>query len=252
MFNSRKIVNFLIENFLSDFKKQFNEHPVPYIQDLRSLSIAWLCTYCGELVSKNNCKSIINFVDKVLDSEDYVTVGWSRIPALLSASYIITKKIHYLKILQRDITCGQSMNRLFVIESLSLISPDINFDEDFKSYVEYNIKHNNSFADECIILLLSSKGSLSQKKKWVKSQIKLYENNNSLDLLKELDQGKFVRRYHFKEIFSDIQEYILFNIFTYPKKIKGQYTLFKGKPISLVWKKNSIYSHSLNKIEFKI
>ena len=50
------------------------------------------CFYCKENVSNVNKDAIVSFVDKVMQTKDYNTVGWSRIPALLAASFALTEK----------------------------------------------------------------------------------------------------------------------------------------------------------------
>ncbi|MBK6536879.1 MAG: hypothetical protein IPG09_03580 [Ignavibacteria bacterium] len=90
--NSKDIINILIAKELEQFKRNYEIQPIPKLQDLCSLSIAWLCYYYKGKISRENMREISEFAKQVLESEEYNITGWSRIPAILAASYVLTEE----------------------------------------------------------------------------------------------------------------------------------------------------------------
>ncbi|MBL0267152.1 MAG: hypothetical protein IPP99_00290 [Chitinophagaceae bacterium] len=68
---SKQLINGFIESELELFKNQFEESPIPAIQEARSLSIAWICYYFKDSITNENSAAIIKFVDDVYVSENY-------------------------------------------------------------------------------------------------------------------------------------------------------------------------------------
>ena len=143
---SKQLINGFIESELELFKNQFEESPIPAIQEARSLSIAWICYYFKDSITNENSAAIIKFVDDVYVSENYRKHGWFRISALQAAAFILTADIHYANSLIQNIDCGQSWARGYIIESASIICPLLSFNNKYlKGATETNIKYSHVY-----------------------------------------------------------------------------------------------------------
>lgn len=247
------IVNFIIETELEQFKQDFDEDLIPNSQDISSLSIAWLCHNCKDNVSQENLKTILNFVDDVMNRENYHHHGWLRIPALQAALFALTGENYYLNDLLQHVSCAQSASRGFIIQCVSIIIELIDFENDcLKESVEFNISHNHGYADESILLLLGTKSGVEETKEWIKSQLEL-KNTNSTELLKNLLDNNFVIKNDFyKNIFNEVKNHILFRILKHSYSYNGQTNLFdstrKVHPKTLNSFKDN---HPLDKTSFR-
>lgn len=225
---SKQLINGFIKSELELFKKQFDESPVPKIQDDRSLAIAWLCYYFKESVSHENSSAIIQFVDDVYSRNNYSTHGWFRISALQAAAFMLTSDIYYANSLIQHIDCGQGWARSFIIQSAGIICPLISFDNQLlKAATETNIKSSHAYYEENIVLYLSTKGKSEEKIKWLEFQISIDEKEYHKDFLNEL---KSARRLHqsgfFVRTFSKAKSYLIFKMLSQPLLAHVQQDLF--------------------------
>jgi hypothetical protein len=173
---SKQLLNGFVKTELELFKKQFDESPVPEIQDVRSLAIAWICYYFKDSITKENSSAIIQFVDNVYSRENYNTHGWLRISALQAAAFILTSDTYYANSLIQLIDCSQSLARAFIIKSAGIICPLLSFNNQYlKEATEKNIENSHLFYQENIILYLSTKGTAVEKINWLEYQIRIDE-----------------------------------------------------------------------------
>lgn len=167
----KQLINGFIKSELDLFKKRFYESTAPEIQDRRSLAIAWVCYYYKDFITTTNKLSIVKFVDSVYKNDQYTTKGWYRISALESAAYIISSNIDYANRMVQSIACGQSWARGFILESAGIICPLLSFKNLYlKRATETNIRMGQGGYEESIILYLSSKGTLKEKKNWIEQR----------------------------------------------------------------------------------
>ena len=225
---SKQIINGFIQTELDIFKKDFDESPVPEIQEIRSLSIAWVCYYFKEVISNENIESIRDFVDSVYLMGNYNTYGWYRISALQAASFILTSEIHYAHNLIKDICCGQSWARGFIIESTAIICPLLSFQNQYlKKATEQNLLYSQACYEENTILFLSSIGSPDEKKEWIKTQLDEDTKEDHKEFYSEL-----IKKYShyntgfFVNAFNKAKSYFIFKIISEPKLLEIETTLF--------------------------
>ncbi len=231
---SKQLINGFIKSELELFKKQFNESPVPEIQEERSLAIAWLCYYFRDCVSSENVSSIIRFVGEVYSSENYSTYGWFRISALQASAFILTSDNFYANSLIQNIDCGQGWARGFIIESASIICPLLSFGNNkLKRATEKNIKYSHAFYEENIILYLSTNGLREEKINWLVHQINIDENDNHRNFLNGLkNAGRLQQSGFFITTFSKAKSYILFKMLSQPLLTEFQQKLFDNNDLS--------------------
>lgn len=231
---SKQLINSFIKFELALFKKQFDESPVPEIQDERSLAIAWLCYFFKDSVSSENSSAIIQFVDHIDSKENYTTHGWFRISALQAAAFILTSDTYYANALIQHIDCGQGWARGFIIESASIICPLLSFDnEQLKKATETNIKYSHILYQENIILYLSTKGTAEEKVNWLENQIKLDEKDYHRKFLLGLKTaGKLNLSGFFIRVFNKAKSYVIFKMLSQPFLAEIQPTLFDNVDIS--------------------
>lgn len=207
--NSNDIINILIAKELKQFEENFKIQPIPYSQDICSLSIAWLCYYCKGIISRKNKNEIIEFIENVLNSKEYDITGWSRIPAILAASYVLTEEELFLNELVNNLDCYQSAEREFIIKCAAVICPIIpSENEYFRDALKLNLIKRHGFADTDVIIYLNSKGEYEEKIKWLKE---ISENiNESSDILSKAISGESISNQFCKETLNEIKSYILF------------------------------------------
>jgi hypothetical protein len=220
------IVNFIIETELEQFKQDFDIAPIPVSQDIRSLAIEWLCYYCKENVSDENKNAIIKFVNEVIETNDYNTVGWSRIPALLAASFALTENEYHINDLLNNLACQQSSNREFICKALSILCEMLPFDNEyFQSSVEINLRKHHGLDDISVIMLLNSNGEQEAKEKWLK-EICEKETFKSNVFLTDLRSGKSYIEDFFQKTLNEVKSHILFSILKHSYSYNNQTDLF--------------------------
>ncbi|MBS1746141.1 MAG: hypothetical protein JST21_08225 [Bacteroidetes bacterium] len=220
------IVNFVIATELEQFKQDFDIASIPFSQDIRSLAIEWLCYYCRENVSDENKNAIVTFVNEIMETNDYNTVGWSRIPALLAASFVLTEDEYYIEGLLNNLACHQSSNRGFICKALSIICNMLSFyDENFKFSVETNLRKRHMMDDISVIMLLNSNGEHQAKEKWLKEicEIEPFKSNV---FLTDLRSGKPYKRDFFQSTLNEVKSHILFSILKNSYSYNNQANLF--------------------------
>jgi len=225
---SKQLINGFIKSELDLFKKHFDEHPVPEIQDERSLAIAWLCYYFKESITNENSLAIIQFVDEVYSKDNYSTHSWHRISALQAAAFVLTSDIHYANNLFRSIDCGQLTSRIFIIRSTSIICPLISFNNEYlRKATEYNLKILHGFFEENVILYLTTMGNSMEKLDWLNAQISLDDKDYYKEFLTGLKSvGKLYRSGFFVRTFSRAKSYFIFKMLSEPEIVSYQAKLF--------------------------
>jgi len=224
----KQLINGFIEAELNEFKKLVNEALVPDVQDIRSLSIAWLCYYFRESISHENRNKIVKFVDRANNSSNYKSRLWYRVSALQAAAFILTTKIEYANALLRHISCGQGWARAFILQSAGIICPRLSFRNEILEIVtERNMEFLHFYYKENIALYLFTKGTADEKLQWINYQIKINKREEQIKFLEGLksysctfETGLFL------QIFSRIKSYIIFKIFSNPELVEVQPMLF--------------------------
>lgn len=247
------IVNFVIETELEQFKQDFDLAPIPVSQDLSSLSIEWLCYYFKENVSKTNLTAITSFVDEIRIKENYNVHGWMRIAALQGAAYVLTGDENYLIPLLENIACMQSTTRVFMLQSVSVIAPLLDFENDYlKEAVELNVYHNHDCADESILLLLSTNGPDELKMEWLKYELAGKQTNSTALLKVLLEKNSVVDNDFYQSIFNEIKNHILFRILKHSYSFNNQTSLFSDNKRVFPKTLNSFQdNHPLDRTKFE-
>lgn len=245
---SKQIINGFIQMELELFKKDFNEDPITEIQEIRSLSIAWVCYYFKEAISNENIESIRDFVDYVYSMENYNTHGWIRISALQASSFILTSDIFYANILIQHVGCGQSWARGFIIESTAIICPLLSFQNQYlKKATEQNLLYSQVYYEENTILFLSSTGSPDEKKEWMKTQLVEDTKEDHREFYRVLiKEGKYNNSGFFINAFNKAKSYFIFKIMSEPKMIEIETTLFDDLELNFSDLFEKGKSHPLN------
>lgn len=190
---SKQLINGFIKSELELFKKQFDESPVPEIQDVRSLAIAWVCYYFKESITNENSSALIEFVDDVYSYKNYTTHSWLRISSLQASVFILTGDVHYANSLLQHIDCGQGWARGFILQAASIITLLISFGNTYlQEATETNIKYSHAYYKENIILYLKTKGAKEEKISWLENQIIADERDYHTKFYDELKKvGQF-------------------------------------------------------------
>jgi len=222
-----EIVNDLISSELEYYKLGYEISPIPLSQDVSSLSIEWLCYYFKNHVSTENSQQILSFVDQKRTNKS----GEFKIAALEACAYIFTGNELYLNSLLTKLSCGRSSDRRFIVQSVAIIAPLIDYNNDYlQDSVEYNIRNNYGFADECILLFLATNPEKDYLKGWLMYQLYQGETNSSSLLRNLLSDGFVLKQQFFRTFFADIKSYILFRILRNSDTYHGQLQLFNDKP----------------------
>ena len=246
---SKQLINGFIQTELELFKKDFDESPVPEIQDIRSLSIAWVCYYFKEVISNKNIESIRDFVDTVYLMANYNTHGWFRISALQATAFILTSDIDYANNLIKDICCGQGWARGYIIKSTAIICPLLSFQNAYlKKATEYNLMHLQAYDEENAIMYLLTSGTPDEKKEWIKTQLIEDIKENHKKFYSELT--KRYNKYHtgfFVNTFNQAKSYFIFKIMCETNIIEIETTLFDDIELNFLDLYKKEKAHPLNK-----
>jgi hypothetical protein len=236
----KQIINGFIESELELFKNHFYDELVNPMQDVRSLSIAWVSYHFTEVISDENINKIVKFVDEVYSNEHYRTVGWYRVSALEAASFILTFDIRYANNLIQHLSCGQSWARGFIVESTSIICPLLGFNNTYlKEATEFNFKYRHSYFEPCAILFLCTNGSSKEKRDWLQNQYLISDKNLQSFFDSLTKANKYFTYDFFIYSFSKAKSYFLFKIMSETKLSESQQTLFNFVELSFdkLWKK---------------
>jgi hypothetical protein len=225
---AKQLINGFLQRELVLFKNQFNESPVPEIQDSRSLSIAWVCFYFKELITTETAKQISDYVDEIYQIENYTTHGWYRISSLQASAFILTGNKHYANSLLQHLDCGQSWARGFIIESAAIICPLLKFQNTFlQKSTESNLKYIHGMDEECTILYLCTVGTLEEKQNWLSQQIEINTKEFHQRFFEILQtSGKLYKSEFFIRAFDKAKSYFLFKTICEPTFIEVQPQLF--------------------------
>jgi hypothetical protein len=224
---SKNLINGFLQTELSLFKNQYDEVPVPKIQDIRSLAMAWVCYYFKELVINETKTKITDFVNEVYYREDYNTHGWYIIPSLQAAAFILTGNIFYANSLLQHISCGQSWARTFIIESAGLICPLLHFDNPYlRKGTEKNIEYCHDLYEECTLLYLFAKGSIQEKLNWLNRQIEIDTRGHHKEFFEKLKNTGNYKSDFFIRAFNKAKSYFLFKIICNPSYMEVYPGLF--------------------------
>lgn len=250
IFNS-KILNNLFNKELETFKNHFDESMVSEIQDLRGLSILWLSYYFKNYISQENRINIVRFVDEIHSRENFSFHGWYRIPALQATAFTLTSNEFYANALIRNINCGQSANRSYILKCVSIIAPLLSFENEYLSITTLNnIEFNHGLYFENFLLFLTTNGSNEIKKSWLDNNIEDSEKPHVKEfLLKFKNKTESFSSGFFINTFNDIKSYILFKFLNQSVKLKNQQQLF-NEIVNLDEIYESERNHPLNKYYF--
>jgi hypothetical protein len=228
MLISKQLINGFIQTELELFKKQFDDSPVPNMQEERSLAISWVCYYFKDSITYENKSAILDFVNDVYSRDNYCTFGWFRISALQAAAFILTSDIFYANSLIQHIGCGQGWARAYIIESAALICSLLKFDNQYlKKEIELNIKYAHFFYEESTILYLSTNGSASEKKHWLDQiSMSIVFEHQTIFFNKLKKSGTLYQSGFFIRSFSTAKSYFLFKILSQPILLDIQPSLF--------------------------
>lgn len=246
------IVNFVIATEMEQFKQDFNSAPIPVTRNISSLAIEWLCFYCKENISIENRDAIIKFTHEIMKTKEYNTVGWSRIPALLAASFALTKEEYLLDDLLYNLDCHLSGKREFICKALSIICEIIPFDNEIFQYsVKSNLLKRHGLDDISVILLLNSNGEDEAKEKWLKEICK-DENLKLNKFLIDLLSGKSYENGFFRRTLSEVKSYILFRILKHSYSYNNQTNMFDDNKRVFPKTLNSFCdNHPLDQLSFQ-
>lgn len=230
---AKQLINGFLQRELTLFKNQFDESPVPEIQDSRSLSIAWVCFYFKELITTESTKRIIDYVDEVYQTENYTTHGWFRISSLQASAFILTGDVHYANSLLQHIDCGQGWARGFVIESAAIICPLVKFQNTYlQKATEANLKYSHGMDEECTILYLCTEGSAEEKQNWLNRQLEIDTKEYHKRFFEKLKtSGKLYQSEFFIKAFDRAKSYFLFKTICEPAYIEVQSQLFDNTAV---------------------
>lgn len=247
----KRVINGFIREELTLFRVSFDLTPYPEVQDRRSFAIAWLCLLFDNIISTENRKSIIKFVDEIQSREDYSTVGWYRISAFQAAAYILSGQIHYATKLLSNIGCGQSWARGYIHESASLICTLLSFDNQIlKKEVETNLIRAQNYYIESTLLLLATKGNPNHKRDWLDVVHDKCQLSSSLKFIEELQRNQGQSTGFYVDAFNAAKSYLILKMLCKPVFESEEISLFRNEALDFDQIHRMERKHPLNKTLF--
>ncbi len=225
---SKQIINGFVSSELKLFQSQYSVRPVPELQDIRGMSIAWTCYYFKDHISRDNVFEITRFLYETYSSNYYEVHGWHMVSAIEAAAFILTSDIYYANRLIRHIGCEFSLGRFYIIRSAGLICPLISFDNEYlKQATEYNVQRSHGGYEENVILFLLSIGNREDKIDWLENQIKIDEKNYHTKFFNKLKtSGDLFHSSFFISEFNDAKSYFIFKVLSEQMNKEVQLELF--------------------------
>jgi len=214
---SFQLVNGFLEQEFAVFKKLYRDPNASLDeQDLRSLSMLWVCKFLNPFVNAEYGKRVHDFVEEVMNEEDYNYYGWERISSLQAISYLFTENKDHLNDLVLHISCGQSVIRPVILRSCGIIIDVIPATNNyFKKSAEKNIQKKYGYFEESTLLYLSSSGGWKEKKRWYLA-LKKHEQYHKVFLDRLQKKCKFYKNGFYLNAFSEAKSYFIFKVVTDP------------------------------------
>lgn len=148
------------------FRNDFNIMPVPEIQDLRGLLIAWFCTFVPEVVTPTFSGALRRHIGEVRVSKDFQVEGWWRNLLMDVAAFGLTGDTDYLEICRLNLDHHKQVLRTFLLRSLALAAPRLSFsDEELRKRVFHNLSISHLLCEWHAVLLLVAQGDKAEKRR---------------------------------------------------------------------------------------
>ena len=137
------------ESFLSDY----DETPVPDVQDRRAFFLNWIAVFHREAFPNSLQAQMATWLVKQFAQAD---AGWSfvRPPLIGSTLFALTDERYWLQIQVDNFADGGSLVRSFLHKSLALVAPHVKFDDRLLRQLDFGMNvpiflHGHSLGHLC-------------------------------------------------------------------------------------------------------
>jgi len=204
-------ISALLRSELSELWKCFDSIPLSQDQELRGSLISWFCVFTPELVD-DECRALLHtFYEKAVRQPNHDAEGWYRTLPIELSLYGLSRDQSWLRNHKQNFAYGGSGLRCYVMESLSLVAPDLSIDDQgLVDRVKHNLKVVHGACEWGVAMLMVGKGQRSEKIRLLTEwSTEFWLNPHEKNVLTDLaTQGSVPNRYFLPHYFR-IQSYVI-------------------------------------------
>lgn len=194
---------------LAYFERHVDENPVPEVQDLRGLAIAWMGTLLPEVFLARFVKRLECLVERLRGREDYLYTGWYRLLPLDVALFAVTGDRACLVPVITNLDHHKMTLRNFNMDCFALIANRVTFDREMLDRTANNLRVAHARCEDLVTLFAVSnqapREKIDQISKWLAQSTP--PNSIERETLRRLAAGEFVVN-PFLSWFLWIQQYL--------------------------------------------
>lgn len=199
-------VNQLLTEEIHEFVRHLSEPTLSYDQELRGGLIAWLCYFLPELVTQQTSKLLL---DSYEANRTSYFERWYQLLPLEMAMFGLTREQGWLNGHKQNLAYGGSLLRYYVMQSLALAVPDLQFDDEgLREPIKRGLSIPYFEAEWGAAMLAMCKGESGAKRAALRRWHGTYFLNRAY-LLKSLSEGKPIENWFFLRPFFRIQTYAI-------------------------------------------
>jgi hypothetical protein len=196
---------------IQDFRRGFEDAPVPIEQDLRAGAIAWIATFAPEAVASETRRVLYLTCDATRKMPDYDHHGWYRAVYLDIAQYTLTREPGWLTTLVSNLDHHSSQLRASLHAPFGLVAPTLNLSwGELKQRIENNLRAAHLYNDSlmCLFCVLQADPAVkrAQAMRW-RQGIKLAPQD--IDTLDKLIAGNLLSNALIAEEYAEISRYLV-------------------------------------------
>ena len=204
-------INLLLRSELSEFWKCIDIVPLTREQEMRGSLISWFCVFTPELVDEE-CRTLLHsFYEKAVHQPNYDVDGWYRTLPIEISLYGLSRDPSWLRNHKQNFAYGGSTLRCYVMESLSLVAPDLSIDDqELVDRVKHNLKAVHGACEWGVVMLMVGQGQRRDKIQLLSEwSTEFWLNPHEKTVLMGLaTQGSVPNRYFLPHYFR-IQSYVI-------------------------------------------
>ena len=203
-------LNRLFLTELHDFRRGFDDVPVPAEQDLRAGAIAWVALFAPEAVDEEARRRLSLTCEATRELPDYDHHGWYRAVYLDVAQYALTGEPRWLSTIVSNIDHHSSQLRTSLHAPLGLVAPALALPfGELRQRIENNLRSAHFYNESlmCLFCVLQTEPAvkLAQAIRW-RDDISLAPQD--ADRLDRLISGKLLSNALIAKEYGEITRYL--------------------------------------------
>lgn len=230
----------ICEEDWAEFLNDLDVDPIPERQDLRGFLLNWVATFIPEAFPASLSDRLADWMDEYCASAE---LPWCFVnpPLIGTTLFALTGNPHHLRIQFNNFSNGGSQLRSFLHNSLSLVAPQVEFDDDLIAKLDFGMSVPYFFMDTPLVLYAVSKGDRMEKlanfKKW-KEQYRM--NPAEAEVVERFLAGRPAPNPLLSWLMRNTA-YVSLRLGCYPVASAADASLPLSLPFSLIWSRVEVH-----------